>query len=484
MTFWRLLYTLLLAVTLNAVAEDKASPPAGPACHYLFVVDTSYSMSRVSGMARQTVFDLVFDGMQGQMQKGDWYGIWTFDEQVATNGFAPLLYDPSLRRVQAFGASNFLKDQHGSKNTRMDRLWAELSRFSPGVNPLLVVVITDGNDRFTGTPFDERLNTFFEKNYKEYNHARKPFVITMVAVDGRFKGCTINGPRESISFQDMVKQVAAYDAANPPKETKPEPAPTPQPKTVPAPAVTNAVTPVAHVPAAVPQPVSLATTRTTPPPAAPKAAIPVSETEPAVPATNKVEAPVKTEVVVPTNTATTISTQAVQPLAQEPKPESKPTVATPKQELPAQGTSQAVMESRPAPASEVHTPAPATNPAAAVEPQQETPSRPAETQQAQEPVRDGRTTAESAQPVSSKAPATTTAQPDLNPSNAARALGHGGQGSPILEPVDWVRTGILIGLIALLLLGIGLLYWMLRRPRPSNHHSFITQSIDRDMHLK
>ena len=173
----------------------------------------------------------------------------------------------------------------------------------------------------------------------------------------------------------------------------------------------------------------------------------------------------------------------MQPLAQEPKPVSKHTVETPKQELPAQGTSQAVIETRPAPVTEVHTPAPATNPAAAVEPQQE-PTRPPEVKQAQEPVSDGRTTAESAQPVSSKAPATTTAQPDLNPSNAARALGHGGQGSPILEPVDWVRTGILIGLIALLLLGIGLLYWMLRRPRPSNHHSFITQSIDRDMHLK
>lgn len=478
MTFWRLLYTLLLAVTLNAVAEDKASPPAGPACHYLFVVDTSYSMSRVSGMARQTVFDLVFDGMQGQMQKGDWYGIWTFDEQVATNGFAPLLFDPALRRAQAFGASNYLKDQHSAKNTRMDRLWAELSRFSPSASPLLVVVLTDGNDRFSGTPFDERLNAFIEKNYKEYNRARKPFVITMVAVDGRFKGCTVNGPRESISFQDMVKQVAAFDAANAPKETKSEPAPAPKPKTVPAPAVTNAVTPVAHVPATVPQPVNLASTRTTPPPSAPQKTTPIAETEPAVPATNKVAALAATEVATVVPAA---STQLVQPVAQEPKPTE---VETPKQEAPARAantTTQTAIETRPAPAVESKAPAPAQTAPAAVAPQKEAPAAVIETK----PVENESVAHPVVTPTPSNTPATTSAQPDdLRTRKAARALGHDGQGAPVLEPVDWVRTGILIGLVALLLLGIGLLYWMLRRPRPTSHHSFITQSIDRDMHLK
>jgi hypothetical protein len=205
---------------------SAAPAPRGDLCQVLFVVDTSRSMSRYSAMTRQTVFDLVYDGVQGQMNSGDIYGIWVFNEKVQTNVFASLNWDAQLNRGLAAGAANFMKTLPYEKQTRLDRLWAELVVYARQTRKLTVIMITDGTDRFVGTPFDAQINTYCEKHSKEFRQAKKPFVITLAALDGKFLACTVNGARDPIAFNSIALQVYEWKQGQPQyqvKESKPAP---------------------------------------------------------------------------------------------------------------------------------------------------------------------------------------------------------------------------------------------------------------------
>jgi len=193
-------------------------------CQVLFVVDNSRSMARYSAMTRQTVFDLVYDGVQGQMNSGDLYGIWIFNEKVQTNVFTSLSWDAQLNRGLAAGAVNFIKILGYEKQTRLDRLWAELVGYTRQTKKLTVVIITDGTDRFVGTPFDAPINTYCEKHSKEFRQAKKPFIITLAALDGQFLACTVNGARDPIAFDSIASQVYDWKQGQPQyqaKESKP-----------------------------------------------------------------------------------------------------------------------------------------------------------------------------------------------------------------------------------------------------------------------
>lgn len=273
----RLIGCIFLFMTLTSqwVPAQTAGAPKG---QVIFAVDASRSMSRVSAMSRQVVFDLVYDGVQGQMSSGDLYSIWVFNEKVYTNDFASMTWDPLLNRGLAIGASNFVKSLSYGKNTKLDRLWADLVAYARQTRKLTVIIITDGTDRFVGTTFDTQLNTFFDKHEKEYHEAKKPFVITLAALDGKFLACTINGARDPIAFDSIASQVYQWKQGQPQNQaqaslSKPAPvsetpaaqilapAPVIVPPTAPAPVVAPQTN--TEAPTVVAEPVKMAT----PPPA-------------------------------------------------------------------------------------------------------------------------------------------------------------------------------------------------------------------------
>lgn len=262
---------LILMLTGNMAPAQTAAAGKG---QVIFAVDTSRSMSRISAMTRQVVFDLVYDGVQGQMGSGDLYSIWVFNEMVYTNEFASMTWDPLLNRGLAIGASNFVKSLSYGKNTKLDRLWADLVAYARQTRKLTVIVITDGTDRFVGTTFDTQINTYFDKHEKEYRQAKKPFVITLAALDGKFLACTINGARDSIAFDSIASQVYEWKQGQPQYQAQASPSqPGPvsetpaAPVVAPAPVIVPPPAPAPQTNAAAPKAIAEPMKTATPPPA-------------------------------------------------------------------------------------------------------------------------------------------------------------------------------------------------------------------------
>lgn len=448
--------------------------PAAPVvnadlCQVLFVVDTSRSMSRYSAMTRQTVFDLVYDGVQGQMNTGDIYGIWIFNEKVQTNVFASLNWDAQLNRGLAAGAANFIKILQYQKQTRLDRLWAELVVYARQTRKLTVVMITDGSDRFVGTPFDAQINTYFEKHAKEFRQAKKPFIITLAALDGKFLACTVNGSRDPIAFNSIASQVYEWKQGQPQYQVK---------ESKPAPVVTNEVPVVPVIKAEATklpprEPVAAVATST-------NVEVPKIDVAPVAPiqspAISTAAAP---EPATPAAASTPIQTNAAAELVATPPP-AKPIVDAP-------------VEMRKPENKTVETTTNATT--AVLEPVKPEITAPAsvEKQPVKAPPVEERPEAsapfapiapiapQAAVAAVASAPATTATQAVTHPQTTPIRASE----KPALAPGAGNPTPLLLigSAIALFLAASGLVVVMFHRSRKRTTTSFISQSIDRDSHL-
>ena len=199
---------LLGAVTWPGQAQippPRPSPINPP--RYLLVVDTSFSMSRIENPTRQALFDLIFSGLQGRMRAGDDYTIWCFDEQVYSNRTSPISWDPLLNRALALGALRSLRNLHFEKQTRIDRLWIALQQTVRTTQSLTVVILSDGDERFQGTPFDRSINAMYQQRFRELKAAKKPFVTTLMAQNGVWVACAVNAAGEAIDFEAMTNQI-------------------------------------------------------------------------------------------------------------------------------------------------------------------------------------------------------------------------------------------------------------------------------------
>jgi hypothetical protein len=195
---------------------------------FLFLIDTSLSMSRIQGGARQAVYDLIFSGVQGQIKKGDHYTIWTFNERVNTRAFIPMNWDPALNRALAAGASRFLSEQRLEKTTQISKVIAELIPTAKTTDRLTVFIISDGDDRMHGTAFDNEINFIYQRRGRELQRARKPFVTTLVFRGGNLASWQVTAGGEDIPLTEKdaatTNPAVALSTAPPATNAVPPPA--------------------------------------------------------------------------------------------------------------------------------------------------------------------------------------------------------------------------------------------------------------------
>ena len=175
---------------------------------FLFALDTSSSMSRLSRSALDSISNLVSSGIQGQVQPGDAIRVWTFNETLSTNSFGPVNWDPPLNLAIAKSILKHLKSQKFEKKTRYDPLWNALKQAARQADSLTAIIVTDGDDTVNGTPFDKALNDVFLKYGKELRKMRKPFLVTMQSREGQFLACNVCAAGVSIPFDELAQQIA------------------------------------------------------------------------------------------------------------------------------------------------------------------------------------------------------------------------------------------------------------------------------------
>ncbi len=481
----RVLFALLVgsaALCADAVfipacaAEAPRTNEAGG--RYLFIVDTSFSMHRRAANAGKVVGDLLLSGLNGQLRPGDTIGVWTFNEKLNAGNFPLQRWMPQARQRIAVGVVQFLQRQRYEKPTQIDKALAPMMRVVKDSDKITVLLISDGDHKVSGTPFDTEINEAFKLNSSAQRKSNMPFVTVLRARKGEFIGCRVSMPPWPVDFPEFPAEPPVAQAPISPEKPKPA-----APKAERPPPTTPSLIVIGKNPEpssststnATPTEAAKAQTTATPAPTLPTAIPKAKQTQAATtaPETNSIAKSPEPPVSSPTAPAESLpaairatkqqvtlvpSASAKSETAPPPKtePTSQPAPVT--VTIPDKPKLQAAPETSPKPAAAIA----ATSVATTVPPATPSPIAP--------------TPAESARATSSPV-----AEAKSEPASSAQAQ------TPVVQtavatPSETVFefAGILIAGVALLVVVLGLAYALKRRSRTTLQASLITRSMDRD----
>jgi hypothetical protein len=171
-------------------------------------------------------------GMVGQARAGDTIGIWTLGEQLRTGTFPLQRWTPQTRQRIATNALEFLGRQRYEKRSRFETVVEPLTSVVKASEKLTVLVITDGSEKISGTPFDQEINESYRLNYEAQRKQRMPFITVLRAKDGEFTGWRVTTPPFRPEFPPFPAEPTAATAGS-----KPEPQSTTTAPPTPAPSL-------------------------------------------------------------------------------------------------------------------------------------------------------------------------------------------------------------------------------------------------------
>jgi hypothetical protein len=285
-----IVFILLTALSASWAAVTTA-PRRGPEGNrFLFIVDTSSSMKRIEQAGRQVVFDLVNSGIEGRMQPGDTFGVWTFEDDVKGGVFPIQVWTPEKSSDLAGQVGRFLKEELGGRASRLDVAITNAERLVKSVRDVDIVIVTSSGTRFKPDETWAILEQNWKGRLEEAQKNKKAMVITLACRSGRMAQATV-------ALQGERLNLAAPPERRPAPMAKAEPAPEPPPKPVRDPIIMRG-TPKAR-------PIDDIPTRFSPPPTAPAPE----------PVENPIPEPAPVPVLTPANPVVSTSP------AREPQPE-------------------------------------------------------------------------------------------------------------------------------------------------------------------
>lgn len=209
---------LLICPAAWAADTEKNSPePAKPAPdghRFLFVVETSADNRKSEAANRQAVFDLIVGAVHGHMRTGDTFGIWTFSDDVRTGEFPMTVY-ASERALEIAGqAATFLQSRKYSRRPDYKPVIKQLRTLADSIADFNVFILSSGQYRMEGTPFDQNINAAFEAFKKRpAKLARLPLVTSFIVRKGRPSGGSVVLAGERIALPERPPSIAPAPAA-------------------------------------------------------------------------------------------------------------------------------------------------------------------------------------------------------------------------------------------------------------------------------
>jgi hypothetical protein len=227
---------LLLAAPGFLIAAEPAEPAPPPSYRYLIVLEASSQMDRQKDVALDTIHQLILTGVQSRIRPGEILGIWYYKDQLVTNRWPPVVWDPATGRDTANFHYRSLRDLGFSRQPNLSRVLAALAGLAGARDPLTVFLVCSGAQPFKGTPFDEPVNKIFTQHTEAMREARRPFVAVLVYEDGQLVAQAITPGGRSIYIPPSPKTRATPEkpvaTTEPPAEATPAepPATTLEPK--------------------------------------------------------------------------------------------------------------------------------------------------------------------------------------------------------------------------------------------------------------
>jgi hypothetical protein len=175
-----------------------AQPAAVQENRYLLIVDISKSMQDRAPGSLKAVEELLLSGMDGQIQDGDTIALWTFNDELYTGRFPISRWSTAQQGAIAGRVLEFLQGQKYGKTAKLDKLMPPMGYVVQDSQLLTLILVTDGEQKIQGTPFDDPINEFCARLNKKQQKARMPFVIVLRAVKGQITDYAVSTPPRSV----------------------------------------------------------------------------------------------------------------------------------------------------------------------------------------------------------------------------------------------------------------------------------------------
>lgn len=204
----------------------QTPPPKELPGRFLFIVDTSAAMRRRAPAIQKAVEKLMRSGLSGQLRPGDTVGVWTFDEELHAGRLPLQIWSNATSEPVASNVVAFIKAQPYQKKSRFEVVAPALERIVKSSTKLTVLLVTDGEQKAFGTPFDREISSAFERNFKMQQKAREPFITVLRASRGQLINASVNLMPWPVEFPAFPPEPALVEAPKP-KPLVPTPAPHP-----------------------------------------------------------------------------------------------------------------------------------------------------------------------------------------------------------------------------------------------------------------
>lgn len=450
------------------VATDlKAAETATPSNRYLVVVETSRAMQRRQAGVADALRELIGSGMHGQKRPSDTLGLWTFDDELRSGRFPLQRWGQAADQEITEKVVSFIRDQTNDGPAKLDKVLPGIASLIRNSEFISVVLVTSGEEKLFGTPFDQQINRTFALWQKEQQRTHMPMLTFLRATRGQITAYAVGPAPWPLELPPLPPEFRSVITVSKPARTNATAA-------APKPVKPAETVPPLIVVGKTPKPETTETPSSLPPPpvATPPAVEKVETPQPAVTAKAAVEEPAAVK-----DAATQTSareTKTVEPIQAAPVGPVAPTAPAPVVALPETPATKAAPATDVKPVSPVEPEPPkSTTVAGAPEPvnqKETTESSPAASAKVETPSTQ---TASAPETTSSSlsSPAMVSEPPD--PPEPAVA-----NGSP---PVSTATVGnsVRLAAVALALVAFGLLVVMMRRARQPQKGSLITRSLER-----
>jgi hypothetical protein len=266
---------------------------------WLFVFNTSSAMrDRVDGTER-VIQDLLTTAIHGNLRSGDTIGIWTYDSALRADEAPLLTWDPASARPILQHMQMFLSQHHYEKTAAFGNVLTNMLRVINDSDVVTVILISDGNDPISGTPFDAKLTAFYKENYRAQKKAHMPVVTVFRGEHGKLTANTMSLAPWPADIPAVPPPAIAKVAPKPPEAPKPPPPPVVPPLII---VGKKIETPAQYTATVAAEEKAAEIKAETPPPAPEPVVAPKVEENPASPVTPVVETPKPTVETQVTNT--------------------------------------------------------------------------------------------------------------------------------------------------------------------------------------
>jgi hypothetical protein len=160
---------------------------------FLFVIDTSSAMKSRSNGVVEAVTGLLASDIKGELRKGDTIGLWTYGVQLNTD-FPMRVWSNDKKDAILKEARHHLDSLRYEKRSHLDKVLPEIGKVVANSDRLTVILVFDGSEPITGTPFDTDINDLHKAYARKFRAVHQPFVTVLASRNGGFFDYTINYP--------------------------------------------------------------------------------------------------------------------------------------------------------------------------------------------------------------------------------------------------------------------------------------------------